>query len=153
MRIRVHYGRFKLDYDFYWITKKKMKSTVLYSLALTLLGLAALTFTGMLSSKLSVPERIDWLWVLYYVFISVPLQEIIFRGIIFTEIARRTDVYLAMILSSSLYAAAFVTQVPLVIFAFFAGLMWNYMLYEKPNIIGPIISHAVLGLYLFLFII
>ncbi len=152
MRVQWHYRKFKLDYDFYWITKRNLHSSIAYSLLLTLLGIVLLTAYGMLTSQLKFSESIELPWLFYYLFISVPAQEFIFRGIVFTEIAKIMDLNIALILAAGVYAAAFVTQPNLILFAFFTGTAWNYLMYEKPNIIGPIISHQILGVYFFTFI-
>ena len=96
------------------------------------------------------PE-VDYYWMAFYVIVSVPLQEIIFRGILQTQLYRfgRRN---AIAASSILYSAIHFGNPLLLILTLIAGLFWGYSFSMYKTLAGPIASHAVLGVYLFLFV-
>jgi len=93
----------------------------------------------------------DTAWIIYYIVLSVPVQEIIFRGILQTELYRFGKLR-AVAISSIIFAAAHFASPLLVVLTFPAGLAWGYSFSRRGTLIGPMISHAILGLAIFIFV-
>lgn len=58
----------------------------------------------------------------------------------------------AIVLASLIYAIIHFRNPLLIILTFIAGLAWGWSFYKRPTLIGPMVSHAILGVYLFLFV-
>ena len=86
---------------------------------------------------------------LFYIFFLAPVQEVIFRGILFAEMKR---IGLAdprwMILLSTLsfcFLHIIYNHPPLLIITFISGLGWGMIFAKRPNIWGISLSHSLLG--------
>lgn len=132
------------------ITKKYFYGSLLYGLAATAAGFVILNAAALLVFGYKTPS-FDALWLLFYIFISAPLQELVFRGILQTYLYR-FGVTSAIVGASLIYAAAHFYNPVLMALTFPAGLVWGFLFAKKPSIIGPAVSHAILGAYLFVFI-
>lgn len=89
-----------------------------------------------------------WMPILFYVLISVPLQEFVLRGFYITrlELVSRNRLFL-LLYSSFIFAiihSAFQnkTQVP---FAFLLSLYMGHVFLKFRSLAGPIFMHAVIG--------
>ena len=131
------------------ITRKHLRDSVRYNIIITVIGFFVVTALGLSVGFKRI--ELDLIWLPFYVIISVPLQELIFRGIIQTSLYR-FDKKIAVTASAILYAAVHYYDPTLVVLTLAAGLAWGYAFWKKPNLLGPVISHAVLGVYLFLFV-
>ncbi len=85
----------------------------------------------------------------FYIFFLGPIQEVIFRGILFAEMKR---IGLAdprwMILLSTLsfcFLHIIYNHPPLLIITFVSGLCWGMIFVKQPNIWGISLSHSLLG--------
>lgn len=81
--------------------------------------------------------------VFFYNFILVRL-----RGVV-RFITRQSNTLLhcgvVVVLSAALFTLFHVPNIPLMMFAFPAGIVWSWMFYQRPNIMLMVLSHAVLG--------
>ena len=131
------------------ITTKELHHSLKHAAIITAVGFFVITLLGnTIGFKML---SIDSDWLVFYVIISVPLQELIFRGIIQTRLYRFGTIT-AIAVASMLYAAIHFQTPLLVALTLIAGAAWGYSFSRRRNLAGPIVSHAVLGLYLFLFV-
>ena len=83
-----------------------------------------------------------------YILLCAPLQEFIFRGLLFTELKKLTRSNLLHIVISSglffifhlIYSNKF-----LILSSSLAGVFWNYSYARNQNIYGVIFSHSIVG--------
>ena len=116
---------------------------------ITTAGIVLLSVIGYSTSfKAFMP---DYSWVAFYLLISVPVQEIFFRGFVQTRLYRFGKAR-AIIAASILYSMIHFSNPVLIILTLVAGLIWGYSFSKCSTLSGPIFSHSVLGLYLFLLV-
>ena len=132
------------------ITRKEMSHSLKHAAIITLIGVVVITLVGNLIGFKAL--QIDSAWLDFYVLISVPIQELVFRGIIQTRLYRFGTIT-AIAIATILYAGIHFQTPLLVGLTLIAGAAWGYSFSRRRNLIGPIVSHAVLGAYLFLFVI
>ena len=85
---------------------------------------------------------------LFYIFISCPLQEFLYRGVFGYFEKVYNNKYLFLILSSFCYSFVHIIYKDIItcILTFLIGIIW-YLLYRKDyNLIGVSISHIILGI-------
>ncbi|MBI4170851.1 MAG: CPBP family intramembrane metalloprotease [Candidatus Aenigmarchaeota archaeon] len=131
------------------ITTKDMTHSLRHAAIITAVGFVVVTLIGNLIGFKAL--HIDSSWLVFYILISVPLQELVFRGIIQTKLYRLGAIT-AIAASSVLYAAIHFQSLLLIILTLTAGAAWGYSFSKRPTLIGPVVSHALLGAYLFLFV-
>jgi membrane protease YdiL (CAAX protease family) len=90
-----------------------------------------------------------------YLFISVPIQEIIFRGylqrVLRDLLPRFWNVAaVSVVFSSSHYFTGVKEVYILMAVTLLAGFAWGWFYEKERNLLGPIFSHAVLGPLIFL---
>ena len=84
-----------------------------------------------------------------YIFFLGPVQEIIFRGILFTETKRiqsgsdRLFLWISTLSFSFLHVIYRHPQI--LVIAFISGLVWGVIFIKRPNIWGVALSHSFLG--------
>lgn len=96
------------------------------------------------------PTIPSWkLFFAYYLFISSPLQEFLFRSNLFALMKRASirGAVLQITISAITYSFLHIFYNDLITLAatFMIGLMWGGIYYKYPNFWGVAISHAVLG--------
>lgn len=133
------------------ITRMFLRESLMHSAAITALGLAVVTALGFLTGSWGM-GAIGIYYILYYVVISVPVQEIVFRGVLQTRLEKMVRPVLAIALTSLLFGLVHIQNPLMVVLAVMAGLVWGWSFHRRRNLAGPIASHAVLGLYLFSFV-
>jgi membrane protease YdiL (CAAX protease family) len=123
--------------------KRSIVDVLPITLLLALLGLG-LWLTGF--SRIQMNE--SWLFFLFYIFISSPLQEFLYRGALGAFIQKLTKNYITrMLITSLLYSFVHIIYKDILTLAltFAIGLIW-FRIYDKTkNLLGVSISHAVLG--------
>ena len=117
---------------------------------ITAIGIAVITLVGYLFGF--APAGITTAWLLFYIIISVPIQEIIFRGII-QRYLHRYGARRAIAVASIAYAAIHFYNPLLVVLTLIAGIAWGSSFHRTGTLIGPIVSHAILGAVLFAFVV
>ncbi|BCN59359.1 hypothetical protein KAREA_28090 [Prescottella equi] len=76
--------------------------------------------------------------------IASPLyEEVLYRGIVFNGIAARMPAAAAVVLVSTMFALAHLPRVFNTISAFFAGLLFAWLLHRYRNLWVPIVAHMV----------
>jgi membrane protease YdiL (CAAX protease family) len=131
------------------ITRKYLADSLVYNNVITVIGLVVISVLGLtIGFK---PIAIDPAWLAFYVIISVPIQELVFRGFVQTQLYRYGE-HPAIAATAAIYALVHYYSFTLVLLTFFAGAAWGYAFSRRPNILGPIVSHAILGVYLFTFV-
>ncbi|MBI2579933.1 MAG: CPBP family intramembrane metalloprotease [Candidatus Aenigmarchaeota archaeon] len=131
------------------MTSNHLFPSMRHAAAITLAGFIVITAIGY-SSSFKSPD-IDYAWMAFYILVSVPVQEILFRGVLqkrLYKFGRRK----AIITASILYSAIHFRNPLLMALTLAAGLLWGYSFSRHATLAGPAASHAVLGLYLFLFV-
>jgi hypothetical protein len=126
-----------------------LKSSLKYNLLITLLALimiAILYFVGLIRA----PSISQWRWFfIFYVLLSCPAQEFLFRGALFAEMDRAgitQKIWQVTISSVSysflhvIYRDAITLSVSLVI-----GIAWGLSYFISRNLWGVTISHCILG--------
>lgn len=93
-----------------------------------------------------------WVFVFGYVFLSVPVQEVAFRGFMIPRIEMITkNPMITILLSSLIFASAhiFFRSVTLVLATFIGGIFWGYLFVKYRNLWPIQVSHAILGVVFF----
>jgi hypothetical protein len=135
------------------ITKKYMASSVSLSLMVTAFWLVLLTLYGIANRSLDFSSFRPF-YFLYYVLFWVPVQELFFRGFLQSRLYRLGNKFAAVIVTAVIFSLThFMFDIQLVLFTLPAGLAWGFIMWKRPNILGPIISHAILGQYLLQFVV
>lgn len=89
-----------------------------------------------------------WPLLLSYVFLSVPIQEVVFRGLIINRLeAVNRNPFFTVFFSAFIFSLAhiFIKNILLVSMTFLAGLFWGWLFVKYRNIWTIQLSHAVLG--------
>jgi membrane protease YdiL (CAAX protease family) len=88
-------------------------------------------------------------FLVFYVFISAPIQEFIFRSLMFFELKQFLGKrkWLIILVSAIIFslAHAFFKSWGVIAVTFMAGLFWGWMYNENQNFWGVAISHALIG--------
>ncbi len=86
---------------------------------------------------------------LFYVFISSPIQEFLYRGMTtYFGGVFNLPIWVIIIVSSLLFAFVHIIykDYALVISTFFLGLIWHYLYLKTNNLVGVSVSHAMVGI-------
>nr|WP_320190725.1 CPBP family intramembrane glutamic endopeptidase [uncultured Desulfobacter sp.] len=90
-----------------------------------------------------------YLFYLFYFFFLGPVQELLFRGILFSEVKRIPGLGNRFFLCISTLSFCFLHIIynhpPLLFIALISGLVWGVIFIKKPNIWGVALSHSLLG--------
>ena len=131
-----------------------LQGSLTWNGVLSLLFLALLLiayFSGLLRSP-HIPGN-DTLsaiaFISFYILISGPCQEFIYRSFIFALMERAgiSEMIPKLVISAITYCFLHIIYRDLItlIVTLFMGLVWGYIYYKKPNFWGVMISHSVLG--------
>jgi len=138
-----------MDLSEYGITRNEIEGSLNYAIVTIVIGIGVITALGTTLGFKDV--AFDWVWIILYASVSVPLQEFIFRGVL-QKALYRIGTARAIFITSAVYGLIHYPDPLLIVLTFAAGLAWGYSYYKHPNLLGPVISHAVLGLFLFLLV-
>lgn len=104
--------------------------------------------TGMLTPN---SHRLFPYFYVVYIFFLGPVQEIIFRGILFTEMKRiqngSNHLFLWVSTLSFCFLHVIYRNPQMLVIAFISGLVWGIIFMKRPNIWGVAFSHSVLGAF------
>jgi membrane protease YdiL (CAAX protease family) len=128
------------------ITKKRVWPAIKVQLPFTVIGLAGLLAYAYLSGRLALPTG-DFI---AYWLVSVPLQELIFRGYAQSVLRKFLKPFNTALLAAAMFSLMhFFLDAPyapvLVAATFVSGLAWGFAYEKERNLIGPILSHEILG--------
>jgi len=86
---------------------------------------------------------------LFYIFLLAPVQELIFRGILFAEMKRCQiiDPKAMLLISATTFSFLHViyNHPPLLLITFVSGLVWGMLYLRWPSLWGVTLSHSLLG--------
>ncbi len=129
--------------------KDNLTTSMRWNLLFSLIGAVGLYATH--KAGLLRPRHATYLPYAYaaYFFILGPVQEIVFRGILFAEMKRIRILDKRWILLTSSLSFCFLHIIyrhpPLLIIAFISGLAWSAIFTKWPNIWSIALSHSLLG--------
>ncbi len=140
-----------MDFSDFGITRNHLKQSLMHSAAITAAGLVVITLMGVYTGSWAT-RNLSPAYVFYYVFLSVPVQELFFRGFVQTRLEKKIRPWAAVVVASVLFGAVHFYNPLLAGLALAAGLAWGYSFHIRKCLAGPVLSHTVLGLCLFLFV-
>ena len=129
--------------------KDNLNTSVCWNLLFCIIGAVGLYATH--KAGLLRPRHVPYLPYAYaaYIFLLGPVQEIVFRGVLFAEMKRIHILDNRWILLVSSLSFCFLHIIyrypPLLIIAFISGLVWSAIFSKWPNIWGIALSHSLLG--------
>ena len=134
------------------IRREYLLSSILYQMPFTIIALFGLLI--FMSPNGFAPLDISYL---LYILFSAPAQEFIFRGYLQRRLKAYMSTGFAVVLASAVFAASHIplgySFLPLLLASTFAaGLAWGFAYEKKPNLLGPSLSHAILGTVLFILV-
>ena len=128
--------------------KDNLRAALLYQGILTfvfIIALFAINRSGLIQPKYFEESAIFYL---FYIFLSAPLQEFVFRSLMFRElnIFFKKD-WFKVLLSAAIFSFAHYAyrDVSVLGLTFVAGLFWGFIYLKKPNFWAVAISHAIVG--------
>ncbi|MDP5339308.1 MAG: CPBP family intramembrane metalloprotease [Nodularia sp. (in: cyanobacteria)] len=89
-----------------------------------------------------------WPFYIFFVAVSSPLQEFLYRGFLFGIFSRaKLAIWLQILLSTLLYSLVHLIyeDVPTLLFTLILGLFWGYHYAKYRNLYSIIICHSILG--------
>ena len=112
--------------------------------------LAAIILILYLAQLIREPTTPQWQWFfVFYIFISSPSQEFLYRSSVFAEMNTRRilNPYTQIAISSVTYSFLHIiyNDIITLLVTLFAGIIWGVIYYKRPNFWGVALSHAVLG--------
>lgn len=121
-----------------------LKAIAIPTLASTLLMLIYYMMQG---------SRIDnsaykWTFYLFFVGVSSPVQEFLYRGFLFSIFSRaKVSLWTQIILSTFLYSFVHLIyqDLPTLLSTFIFGMFWGYHYAKYRNLYSVIVSHSLLG--------
>ncbi|MDR0813440.1 MAG: CPBP family intramembrane metalloprotease [Oscillospiraceae bacterium] len=138
---------FKLSNAEMGITISGTKRSIIYILPLTIV-LAIVGIIMWISGFSRITPNESWTFFIFYIFISSPVQEFLYRGVLEAAFLKFKMPYIVrMIVVSALYSFVHIIYRDFLtlVLTFVIGVIW-FACYQKPkNLIGVSISHAVLG--------
>lgn len=126
-----------------------LRSSLTWNLLFCAIGAVGLYTTqkaGIL--RPDTPTYLPSMYVFYILFLG-PIQEVIFRGILFAEMKRIEIIdHRWMVLVSTVsfcFLHIIYNHLPLLLITFACGLTWGIIFAKRPNIWGISLSHSLLG--------
>lgn len=122
--------------------------------SLTAISLPTLIFTGfMFIYYLTHGSRLDnsayqWLFYLFFVGVSSPIQEFLYRGFLFAIFKReKFATWVQIVFSTLLYSFIHLIykDIPTLVFTLIIGIIWGWNYAKFRNLYSIIISHSLLG--------
>lgn len=129
------------------ITVQNTKKAIIHVLPLTII-LAIIGIGIWISGYARITPNEQWSFFLFYVFISSPVQEFLYRGVLEAALDKYKLPYMArMIISTALYSFVHIIYRDwlTILLTFMIGLIWYFCYQKTKNLVGVSISHAVLG--------
>ncbi|MDO4753474.1 MAG: CPBP family intramembrane metalloprotease [Bacillota bacterium] len=129
------------------ITKYNCRKSIMAVLPITIfLALTGVALWALGFSRINPNET--WKFYIFYIFISSPVQEFLYRGAIIGIISNMNfGYYVQLIVSSVLYSFVHIIYQDLITLCLtlIMGVIWFINYKKSNNIFGVSISHAVLG--------
>ncbi len=126
-----------------------LRNSIYWNLLFCALGAVCLYLSyraGLVRPKDS--SYLPYVYVMYILLLA-PVQELLFRGMLFAEMRRTGNrdyrVIVLVSTSSFCFLHTIYNHPPLLIISFASGLIWSLLFIKWPNIWGVSLSHALLG--------
>lgn len=129
------------------ITTKNTKESISCVLPLTVV-LAIVGVVIWICGYSRITPNEHWSFFLFYIFISSPVQEFLYRGALNAALDKWKLSYISqMIISTTLYSFVHIIYKDWItlLLTFIIGLIWFFCYKKTKNLFGVSISHAVLG--------
>ena len=129
-------------------TRKKLRASIKHILPITLIFALPIVLTLIVGREIIDNSKIPWGFYLFFVFISSPSQEILYRGYLFHLLSeaglnRLTSIGLSSILYS--FVHLIYLDIPTLVITLIIGIFWGINYEKYRNIYGVIFSHSILG--------
>jgi len=129
--------------------KDNLKSALLWSGVITVLGLIVLAILWSVGILTSEFQDNTIVFYIYYLLISAPLQEFIFRSLVIYELGVffSGKEWLKVLISAFIFSLAHAMYHSWTVIAvtFAIGLVWGFLYVKQPNFYAVALSHMVLG--------
>jgi membrane protease YdiL (CAAX protease family) len=129
-------------------TKQNLRSS-LKAIALPTLASALLMFVYYMMQGARIDNSAyKWTFYLFFVGVSSPLQEFLYRGFLFGIFSRaKLAIWVQILLSTLLYSFVHLIyqDVPTLLFTFIVGMFWGCHYAKFRNLHSIILSHSLLG--------
>lgn len=126
-----------------------LQSSLVWNLVFCVAGGIGLVVMQKAGFSRPQPQATSVYVYLFYFFFLGPVQELFFRGILFSEIKRipglGNRVFLCISTLSFCFLHIIYNHPPLVLMAMVSGLTWGIIFIKRPNIWGVALSHSLLG--------
>ena len=129
------------------ITKDNLLKSIKRNLILIVISILIIIILKIFHIDKYNPNETIWFY-LFYIFISCPIQEFLYRGVFGYFDTNSRYKYILIILSSLCYSFIHIIYKDILtcILTFIIGIIW-YILYRKDkNLCGVTLSHIVLGI-------
>ncbi len=138
---------FRISNDYLGITKINLTKSMKRNLAFIIICVIVIILIKIFSIERCIPNE-TLLFYVFYIFVSCPIQEFLYRGVFgyFEQIMGHK--YIWIILSSFCYSFVHIIYRDYLtcFITFIIGIVW-YQLYRRDyNLVGVVISHIVLGI-------
>lgn len=128
--------------------KDNLRSSLFWNFIISIGAVSLMYFLYRLNILTAVNYEGSIAFLIFYIFISVPIQEYIFRSLMIYEIGIFTKNRYALVgistvmysLSHAMYHSWQVIGVTLIM-----GIIWGFMYLKRPNFWGIALSHAIIG--------
>jgi len=137
------------------ITQKRTWEAIKVQMPFTIVAVIVLAaYAFFVSWGVRIPGIVEYLG---YWIISVPLQELLVRGYMQSVLREHFSRFYTVFIASSIFALAHYfsdTEAVYILMGgtFIAGMAWGWVYEKERNLLGPIVSHTILGTILFLII-
>lgn len=134
------------------ITQRRVWPSIKIQMPFTVAGIAGIIVYALFNSYTLQNPGIGYL---AYWLVSIPLQEFLFRGYMQSLFRKSLSAFqnvalASVVFSLSHYFAATPHFFLLMVTTLFAGFAWGYAYEKERNLVGPIVSHLILGSLIFL---
>ena len=129
-------------------SQKNLWASIKHILPITLIFALPIMLALILGWTRVDNSKISWSFYLFFIFISSPSQEILYRGYLFHLLGKaglnRSGL---IILSSILYSFVHLIYLDIatLVITFIIGIFWGINYQKYRNIYGVILSHSILG--------
>ena len=129
------------------LTLKNWRSSLFTILPFTF-GLLILGLYLLISGQSRFTPNEHWSFFIFYVFISSPVQEFLYRGALSAYLEKsKLSEPLKMVTTSILYSFVHIIykDALTLLLTFFIGLVWYKCYHKDKTLVGVSVSHAILG--------
>lgn len=125
------------------ITKRNIANSLISNLPIIIISVSIIILMKFLNINKFVPSETIYFY-LFYIFISCPIQEFLYRGFYgYFDNGKHST----MLISSSMYAFVHIIykDILTIVLTFIIGLIWYNLYIKDKNLFGVSISHCIIG--------